>query len=39
MVQRVTMQPLVPDALVILLDQIFALLAGCQHDERAIFYR
>lgn len=39
MVQRVTMQPLVPDALVILLDQIFALLAGYQHDERAVFYR
>ena len=39
MAQRVTMQPLVPDALVILLDQIFALLAGYQHDERAVFYR
>ena len=32
------MQPLVPDALVILSTK-YSLLAGYQHDERAVFYR
>lgn len=39
MVQRVTMQPLVPDTLVILSTKYSLCSRGIQHDERAVFYR